>query len=152
MVTTNRARHPRHPIRNFMTPVPHAINDDQPLSLAHKRMRAFNLRHLPVLSGRRVVGILSQRDAFFVETMRDIDPAQVPVRDAMSTDVYVVNPDTPLEEVAAEMAHRKYGCAVVVEGSRIVGIFTTVDALHALVNAQTRAPRAPAAKANTASR
>jgi acetoin utilization protein AcuB len=115
-------------------------------------MRAFNLRHLPVLCGRRVVGILSQRDALFVETLRDTEPAKVPVRDAMSTDVYVVTPDAPLEEVAAEMANRKYGCAVVAEGPRIVGIFTTVDALNALADAQTRERHEPAAKASSASR
>jgi acetoin utilization protein AcuB len=134
MAKRNDAAHLRHPIRNFMTVAPHAIGRDQPLSLAHERMSAFNVRHLPVLEGGKLVGILSQRDALFVETLRDVDPAKVLVEDAMSTDVYVVTPDTPLEDVAAEMAGRKYGCAVVAEGPRIVGIFTTVDALHALID------------------
>lgn len=53
----------------------------------------------------------------------------------MSTDVYVVGPDTPLEQVASAMADHKYGCAVVTEGNHVVGIFTTVDALRALVGA-----------------
>jgi acetoin utilization protein AcuB len=136
MAMTNHPSNLRHPIRNFMTPAPHAIGRDQPLALAHERMRTFNVRHLPVLDGGKLVGILSQRDAFFVETLRDVDPAKVPVEDAMSTDVYVVPPDAPLAEVAAEMAYRKYGCAVIAEGSRIAGIFTTVDALHALIDAE----------------
>jgi acetoin utilization protein AcuB len=152
MASTSNELHRRHPIRNFMTPAPHAIGRDQPLSRAHQRMRAFNVRHLPVLDGGKLVGILSQRDAFFVETLRDVDPAAITVEDAMSTDVYVVTPDAPLEEVAAEMAHRKYGCAVIAEGSRIVGIFTTVDALYALVGAESDARRPLAAAANSARR
>jgi acetoin utilization protein AcuB len=120
------------PIRSFMKAMPHCIGHDQPLSVAHERMRAWNIRHLPVLHGGKLVGILSQRDAFFVETLRDVDPARVPVEDAMSSEIYVVHPETPLGEVTANMADHKYGCAVVTEGTRIVGIFTTVDALHAL--------------------
>ncbi|HLK36612.1 MAG TPA: CBS domain-containing protein [Polyangiaceae bacterium] len=123
-------------IRRFMTPTPHSIGRDQPLSLAQERMRTLGIRHLPVLDGGKLVGVLSQRDAWFVETLPDVDPTRVPVEDAMSTDVYVVPPDALVEEVAAEMADRKYGCAVIAEGSQIVGIFTTVDALRALVEAQ----------------
>jgi acetoin utilization protein AcuB len=122
-----------HPIRQFMTAAPHSIGRDQPLSLAHERMRAWGIRHLPVLEAGKLVGVLSQRDALFVETLRDVDPEKVPVEDAMSSDVYIVGPDVPLAEVAAEMADHKYGCAVVTEGPRIVGIFTTVDALRALI-------------------
>jgi acetoin utilization protein AcuB len=123
-----------HVIGAFMTPTPHSVGRDQPLSLAHERMRTYGVRHLPVLEGGKLAGILSQRDALLVETLREVDPATTPVEDAMSTDVYVVAPDTPLKEVAGAMADHKYGCAVVVDGNRVVGIFTTVDALRALVS------------------
>jgi acetoin utilization protein AcuB len=99
-------------------------------------MRSYGIRHLPVLDGGKLAGVLSQRDALLVETLRDVDPANTPVEDAMSTDVYVVGPDTPLHEVATAMIEHKYGCAVVVEGNRVVGIFTTIDALRALVQAE----------------
>jgi acetoin utilization protein AcuB len=116
-----------------MTPAPHSIGRDQSLAVAHERMRSSGVRHLPVLAGGKLVGILSQRDVLLVETLRDVDPAKCAVEDAMSSDVYVVPPDTPLEEVARDMADRKYGCALITEGAHVVGIFTTVDALRALV-------------------
>jgi acetoin utilization protein AcuB len=125
--------HLHQPIRDFMTPVPHSIGRDQPLSMAHERMRGWGIRHLPVLEGGKLVGILSQRDALLVETLRDVDPAKVAVEDAMTIDVYLVSPDTPLGEVASAMAEHKYGCAVVMSGTLLAGIFTTVDALRALM-------------------
>jgi acetoin utilization protein AcuB len=96
-----------------------------------------------VLEGGKLAGILSQRDALLVETLRDVDPATTAVEEAMTTDVYVVAPDTPLEEVAGAMADHKYGCAVVVDEDRVVGIFTTVDALRALVNHEAAARTKP---------
>jgi acetoin utilization protein AcuB len=123
---------PAHPIRQYMNAAPHSIGRDQPLSVAQERMRAWGVRHLPVLDGGKLVGILSQRDALFVETLRDVDPTKVPVEDAMSADVYIVEPETPLMDVANAMADHKYGCAVITDGPRIVGIFTTVDATRAL--------------------
>lgn len=126
-----RSREAR-PIRHYMTAAPHSIGRDQPLSVAQERMRALGVRHLPVLDGGKLVGILSQRDALFVETLRDVDPTTVPVADAMSSDVYIVDPDTPLMDVANAMADHKYGCTVVTDGPRIVGIFITVDATRAL--------------------
>jgi acetoin utilization protein AcuB len=128
------ARPPLHqPIRNFMTPAPHSIGRDQPLSMAHERMRGWGVRHLPVLDGGKLVGILSQRDALLIETLRDVNPAEVPVEDAMTSDVYIVSPDAPIGEVASAMAEHKYGCAVVMNGTHLAGIFTTTDALRALI-------------------
>ena len=123
----------RQPIRDFMTPAPHSIGRDQPLSVAHEKMRGWGIRHLPVLDGGKLVGILSQRDALLVETLRDVDPAEVAVEDAMTSDVYLVSPDTPLREVASAMAEHKYGCVVVMNGTHLMGIFTTIDALRALM-------------------
>jgi acetoin utilization protein AcuB len=136
--TVDMAAHPsphtklKAPIRRFMTPIPHSIGRDQPLKLAQERMRALGVRHLPVLEGGKLVGILSQRDALLVETLRDVDPAKVPVEDAMTLDVFVVSPNDQLADVAHDMAEHKYGCAVVMNGPDLAGIFTTVDALRAL--------------------
>jgi acetoin utilization protein AcuB len=121
------------PIRTFMTRDPHSIGRDQLLSVADERMRALGVRHLPVLDGGKLVGIVSQRDLLFVETLRDVEPSQVTVEDAMTPDVYVIAPETPLVEVAEAMAEHKYGSAVVMDGGHLVGIFTTVDALRVLI-------------------
>jgi acetoin utilization protein AcuB len=125
----------QHTVGDFMTASPHSIGRDQPLSVAHERMRALGVRHLPVLEHGKLAGILSQRDALLVETLRDVDPATTPVEEAMSTDVYVVGPDTPLKDVAESMMEHRYGCAVVMDAHRVVGIFTTIDALRALASA-----------------
>jgi acetoin utilization protein AcuB len=125
----------RHPIRDFMTPSPHSVGRDQTLATALAVMRRFDVRHLPVLEGGRIVGVLTQRDVLFIETLRDVDPSKVTVEEAMSPDVYAVGSATPLAEVAAHMAEHKYGCVVVVDGSHVEGIFTTVDALRALATA-----------------
>ncbi len=125
------------PVRSFMTPTPHTIGQTQPLARAHERMRSQGVRHLPVLEAGKLVGILSHRDALFVETLRDVDPEKVPVEDAMSTDVYTVRPDTPLSEVLSAMAEHKYGCTVVGDAAHVLGIFTTTDALRVLVRIAT---------------
>jgi acetoin utilization protein AcuB len=49
--------------------------------------------------------------------------------------VYAVPPKTPLREVVSEMAERRIGSAVVIEGTQVVGVFTTVDALETLASA-----------------
>ena len=123
----------RHTIRDFMTALPHTIGRKQSLASAQETMRLNGLRHLPVLDGGLLAGVLSQRDAYFVETIAGVDPEHVAVEEAMSVDVYSVAPDTPLLDVAAEMADHKYGCAIVTQGTHVVGIFTVVDALRALV-------------------
>jgi acetoin utilization protein AcuB len=78
------------------------------------------------------MGLVSQRDVQLLETMRDVDPEEVKVSEAMGQEAFAVSPNTPLREVAATMAAHKYGSAVVMEHDRVIGVFTTVDALHAL--------------------
>ena len=123
-------------IREYMTPSPYTIGADQMLNVASALMRKHKIRHLPVLRGGSVVGILSQRDVALISGLPSVDPAEVPVEDAMSEEVYAVKPETPLDEVAATMAAHKYGAALVVgERDHVIGVFTTIDALHALADA-----------------
>ncbi|MCC6215991.1 MAG: CBS domain-containing protein [Polyangiaceae bacterium] len=118
-----------------MSESPHSIGTEQPLTVAHEMMRLYGIRHLPVLHGGRLVGVLTERDLALVETLPGVDKRRVTVDDAMTPDPYVVAPDVPLGVVIATMRDRKLGSAIVAQGARVVGVFTTVDALAALADA-----------------
>lgn len=122
-------------VGELMTRSPHTIGSDQKLAIAHKLMREHGLRHLPVLRAGRLVGVLTQRDLYFLETIAGVDITIDTVTDAMSAEVYTVAPDVSLREVARTMAEHKYGCAVVLEHGTVVGIFTATDALRHLGDA-----------------
>ncbi len=119
-------------IHHYMTQSPHVVRPDASLAQARQLMYEIKARHLPVVDDGQLVGILSERDLLFLESLTDVDPDRIPVRSAMQTEVYGVDRDTPLDEVAATMASSKYGSAVVWSGGSVVGIFTTVDAMRAL--------------------
>ena len=121
-------------IQKYMTTTPHSIGAEQPLARAHEMLREHRIRHLPVLRGGQLVGMLTQRDLALIETLKDVDAHTVSVEDAMSTDLYTVAPSTPLDAVVGEMAEKKYGSAVILDNHHVVGIFTTVDACNALVD------------------
>ncbi|MBK9258422.1 MAG: CBS domain-containing protein [Polyangiaceae bacterium] len=118
-------------IQKYMTTVPICIGRTDTIAEAHKVMRAHDIRHLPVVEGEKLAGIVTQRDLHLIETLKDVDAEKVTVEDAMTTNLYTVSPDAPLDEVVAEMAEQKYGSAVVVQNHRVVGVFTTIDAMLA---------------------
>jgi len=121
-------------IKQKMTPSPHSIGMEQSLSVAHEMMSTHELRHLPVLSGGKLVGLLSERDLYYLESVAGIDTTKERVEQGMSQDVYCASPEAKVEDVIREMTEHRYGCAVVVEGAKVVGIFTTTDALRLLAD------------------
>ena len=131
---TPRATVSRHrlAIQDVMTPQPITIGRGESLKTAHEMMRLHGCRHLPVLEHGELVGVVTQRDLYLLETIAGVDLTKDKVDDAMVTDAYSVPPDARLDQVAQQMAKEKYGCAVVIERGRVIGIFTTTDALHIL--------------------
>lgn len=118
-------------VQKYMTTTPMTIGKDQTLAAAHKLMREHSIRHLPVLEGGVLVGMISDRDLHLIESLRDVDPEKVSVEDAMTAEPYTVTPDTGLDDVVGTMAEHKYGSAVVEYNGKVVGIFTAIDALRA---------------------
>jgi acetoin utilization protein AcuB len=116
----------------YMTRAPHTIEPERPLADAHRMMRTHGIRHLPVVEGETLVGLVSQGDLHLFETLDGIDPELIAVREAMVTPVYSVPPDAEVRDVAMHMAQHKYGSAVVVDRGKVVGIFTAVDGLVGL--------------------
>lgn len=119
-------------VGDYMSRVPHSIGVDQSLADAAHRMHELAVRHLPVLDGGTLVGILSDRDVALVESLEGIDTKQVSVEEAMTAEPYTVDRDTPLRDVAAVMSEKRIGTAVVMKGDRLDGVLTTTDALRAL--------------------
>jgi acetoin utilization protein AcuB len=127
-------------VMQYMTRYPLTIGKDATMSQAHDLMRKHLLRHLPVLDGGKLVGIVSERDLHLIETLPDSDPDEVSVEEAMTIDVFTVLVDAPIDEVVESMAERKLGSAIVVNRrGGLEGIFTSVDALQALATLLRRA-------------
>lgn len=122
----------RHTVQQYMSVAPVVVSSDRTLAEAHRLMRERKIRHLPVVDRGRLVGVVSQRDLYLLETLKGVDAGSETVAEAMAPDPYTVPPDAPLDAVAAEMAENRYGSAVVVDRGSVIGLFTTVDALRAL--------------------
>jgi len=123
-------------ISDYMSAAPHTIGQEQSLAKAHEIMREFSIRHLPVLHGGKLVGTVSLRDLDLTEGLEGVDPAKVPVLEAMSIEPHVVTRDTPLKDVVSHLVEHGYGSAIVVEGKEVVGVFTAIDAMRALRDLQ----------------
>jgi acetoin utilization protein AcuB len=119
-------------IVKYMTMVPHSIGSDQALSQAEKLMRENKIRHLPVLKGGKILGIISDRDLKITEALVGGKSSTMKVEDITQGEPYTCTPHSKLDEVATTMAENKYGSALVIDNNKLVGIFTAVDALRAL--------------------
>ncbi len=116
-----------------MTPFPHTVNIDDPVSTAIALMKAYDFRHLPVVEHGTLRGVLSDRDVrTATAAVGARDAAALRVRDLFHDDAYTVEADTPLDRVAGAMAERHVGSALVTKGGKLVGVFTGTDACRAL--------------------
>ena len=117
-------------VAQYMSAGPHTIGREQSLAAAKQLMQKSHVRHLPVLHGGQLVGVISERELDVIGALPG--SKQLSVEDAMVPDVYVTSQDTELATVVSDMARLKVGSAIVVKGDDVVGVFTAVDGLRAL--------------------
>ena len=117
-------------VASVMTPFPYWIDAGDSVRRARGLMVEHQIRHLPVMQGRSLVGVLSDRDL-----KRALDPTlglppedELFVRDAYVSDPYVVDSSTALDVVLEHMAAHHVGSALVTSHGRLAGIFTATDA------------------------
>jgi CBS domain-containing protein len=113
-------------VGDFMTRELVTLEEDDDLVLAEKALRLGGIRHLPVVRGRKLVGLLTQRDLLRSAASRSASATLA--RDAMTRDPTAVRPSTSLVKAARIMLEHKYGCLPVCEeDGTVVGIITEAD-------------------------
>ncbi len=92
-------------------------------------------RHLPVMEGGRLVGVLTDRDLRWATSALCPEPRKLedPVRSAMSQPPITIDPLDPVEDAARIMREHKIGCLPVMDGPELVGILTGMDILDTLI-------------------
>ena len=117
-------------VDEFTTPCPKVVKPDTELNELERLMQEENFRHIPVQENDKLVGIISERDVF---SSYRADNNTLLAKDIMQKDPYLVDSSTKLSEVAFDMSKNKYGSALVKNSDGELGIFTSTDALNALV-------------------
>jgi acetoin utilization protein AcuB len=126
-------------VRDSMTREVVTVGPETTAAKALALCRGNRIRHLPVIEGRRLVGVISDRDLrSAIPALGDPKRAEalqkVRVGDEMAREVATVHPEDPIEYAASEMYERKIGCLPVLERDDLVGIVTSSDVMRAFVH------------------
>jgi acetoin utilization protein AcuB len=130
-------------VREVMSVPVAAVAPNDSLHVADGTMSLGGVRHLVVVSGGELVGVVSERDILRapgllapVDGGLAIDARAalkiLRVGDVMSSPAITVHGDTPVAEAAALLVDHRVGCLPVLEDGTPVGIVTTSDLLRAV--------------------
>jgi acetoin utilization protein AcuB len=131
--------------RDLMTPDPLTVTPEASLAEVWDLMREAEVRHVPVVQGGALVGMLSDRDLVRVDMGRllKVEGANAlrqelatPVSQVMTSDVISVEPDTEVGDVISLLIDHKIGAVPVADAGtqEVLGIISYVDVLRALRN------------------
>lgn len=122
-------------VREMMRSPVTTIESGAKLQAASQLYRSLGFRHLPVMEGTKLVGVLTDRDLRWATSSLCPEPRKLddPVRTAMSGPPITCDPLYPVEDAARIMREHKIGCLPVLDGGELVGILTGMDILDTLI-------------------
>lgn len=115
-------------VSDIMTAPVHTIPATASADDARTAMRAKGIRHLVVMRGRTITGVVSDRD--LGGRRGAAARAAGSVAEFMTAPPVTVEPSTTLRRAANLMRGRSIGCLVVTKGTAVAGIVTTADLLE----------------------
>ena len=144
-------------VREWMTPAPIGVPAGTSVFQARRLMRERRIRHLLVMEGGQLNGILTDRDVrlnmpspatgLSVGEINDC-LMRLTVGEVMTRQVLTISAGRDVETAAATMLEHRVGALPVLDEGRVIGILTATDLLRALVDGRPgAAPRLPAAAA-----
>jgi len=113
------------------------IPPELPVDRAWALLRAHRIRHLPVVSGGKLMGIVSDRDLRLHATLEGDEPT-FPGKiaaEVMTAALVTCQPETSVSDVVRRMTERKVDAIPVVDlEERLIGLVTTTDLLLLLID------------------
>ncbi len=130
-------------VRDIMTTEVVTLKVDEELSLVSDIMTLARIRHLPIVEGDRLAGIISQRDLFKASlgSVMGYDYGEardhlktVTIKEVMNEEVITIGPDTEIHEAGQILIEKKIGCLPVIQGNALLGMVTETDILQFYVS------------------
>jgi acetoin utilization protein AcuB len=128
---------PSH-VREIMPEKMVTISADDTLATVEDIMTLGDVRHMPVVRGGKLVGVVSERDLLraSLSNLNELGSQQrraflqvVEINRVMSEPPIVIEPESSVEDAARVMVENKIGCLPVVEGEKLLGLVTETDVL-----------------------
>ena len=119
------------------------ITRDERMTTARKIMKEKNIRHLPVVDGKKLVGLVTNMDIRKAEAspatsleIRELHYLldKLTVGEIMTRNVISISPDISVEEATTLLHDNKIGCLPVVEDGILVGMLTENDVMEILID------------------
>ncbi|WP_108867343.1 CBS domain-containing protein [Aquimarina aquimarini] len=134
----------RTPVSKIMTSDVITLNHTNGLETAEMLFKEHNIRHIPVVSGETIIGMLSYTDLLrisFADAV-DIDEKDVDtvvyemftIEQVMAKNLVSVNSNTTIKEVAEILAKKEFHALPVIDNNVLVGIVTTTDLINYLLD------------------
>jgi len=118
-------------VRELMTTEPITVETKATLGEVATLMKQKDCGSIPVVEGRRLVGIVTDRDIVVRGVAAGKDPKTQRVSEVMSADPVTVGPDDDVTHAEKKMADRQIRRLPVVEGGKLVGIIVTAQIARA---------------------
>ncbi|WP_074406470.1 MULTISPECIES: CBS domain-containing protein [Aquimarina] len=134
----------RTPVSKIMTSDVITLNHTNGLETAEKLFKENNIRHIPVVSGDAIIGMLSYTDLLrisFADAVeieeQDVDTVvyeMFTIEQVMAKNLVSVSSSTTIKEVAEILSKKEFHALPVVDNDKLVGIVTTTDLINYLLD------------------
>jgi len=131
------------PVTTIMTQHVITLNKKDTLETAEKLFKKHHIRHIPVVSGKAIIGMLSYTDLLrisFADSAYEDDEYidsvvynMFNIEQVMVKKIVSVSPSSSIKEVAEILAHSEFHALPVVESNTLIGIVTTTDLINYLL-------------------
>lgn len=132
----------RTPVSKIMSTDILSVNITQSLKDVDAVIKDQHIRHVPVVSGEKVIGMLSKTDLQKISFVNTFDGEglttamydNLSIEQVMTKDVKTVQQDDTILDVATILSKNEFHALPVTEGDKLVGIVTTTDLVKFLID------------------
>lgn len=131
----------RVPISKIMTKRVISVHKNQSLQQVAKLIRDRPIRHVPVMSGKEIVGMLSKTDLEKISFVNTIDGNKLTtlmydvltIEQVMTKDVLTIQHKDTVYDAALLLSENEFHALPVMDEDELVGIVTTTDLIKFLL-------------------